>query len=270
MVWDGGFDRCVMGRGLASTIGINAHFIGGVRLYAPKRTAKINVMRPDQALNREVTYIAGTFAVNQLDYDDHLCLVSIACARRLFEYADNEATAVAIRLSDDCSKKAVKKQITAALGKDFSVRDRYEQQADFFRIALMEKLLCTLLLAFILMIASFNIIGSLSMLMLEKQADMQVFRHLGACPKQVRRIFLFEGWMISALGALCGLVIGLALCLLQQEYGLLKLGNGYEYVLSAYPVAVEPMDIAVIAVIVLVMGFAAAWYPTRNIMRNED
>ena len=270
MVWDGGFDRCVMGRGLASTIGINAHFVGGVRLYAPKRTAKINVMRPDQALNKEVTYIAGTFAVNQLDYDDHLCLVSIACARRLFEYADKEATAVAIRLSDDCSKKAVKKQISDALGKDFSVRDRYEQQADFFRIALMEKLLCTLLLAFILMIASFNIIGSLSMLMLEKQDDMQGFRHLGACPKQVRRIFLFEGWMISALGALCGLVIGLALCLLQQEYGFLKLGNGYEYVLWAYPVAVEPMDIAVIAVIVLVMGFAAAWYPTRNIMRNED
>jgi len=265
LVWDGGFDRCVMGRGLASTVGINAHFVGGVHIYAPKRTGKVNVLRPDQALHRETTFIAGTFAVNQVDYDDHLCLVSIDCARRLFEYSDTEATAVEIKLRDDCNAKQAKKRIAATLGEDFRVLDRYEQQADFFRIALIEKLLCTLLLAFILMIASFNIIGSLSMLMLEKKEDIGVFRNLGASPKQVRRIFLYEGWMISALGAAVGLVLGLVVCLLQQEYGLLKLGNGYEYVLSAYPVSVEPLDIAVITVIVLLMGFLAAWYPTRHL-----
>lgn len=269
MVWDGGFDRCVMGRGLAATLGLNAHFVGAVKLYAPKRTATINLMRPDQALNREVTFIAGTFAVNQVTYDNQLCLVTIDCSRRLFEYADTEATAIQLRLEDDCSKKQVKKQIATLLGPEFEVLDRYEQQEDFFRIARVEKLLCTLILAFILMIASFNIIGSLSMLMLEKQADMLVYRNLGANTRQIRRIFLFEGWMISALGAAIGLVIGLVICLLQQEYGLLKLGNGYDYVLSAYPVAVEPMDILVIAVIVLSMGFVAAWYPTRNILVNE-
>lgn len=265
LVWDGGFDRCVMGRGLAATVGINAHFVGGVHIYAPKRTGKVNVLRPDQALNRETTFIAGTFAVNQVDYDDHLCLVSIDCARRLFEYSEQEATAVEIKLQDGCNAKQAKKRIAAALGDGFRVLDRYEQQADFFRIALIEKLLCTLLLAFILMIASFNIIGSLSMLMLEKEKDIEVFRNLGASPLQVRRIFLFEGWMISALGALIGLVLGLVVCLLQQEFGLLKLGNGYEYVLSAYPVSVEPLDILVITVIVLLMGFLAAWYPTRNL-----
>jgi len=265
LVWDGGFDRCVMGRGLAATVGINAHFVGGVHIYAPKRTGKVNVLRPDQALNRETTFIAGTFAVNQVDYDDHLCLVSIDCARRLFEYSEQEATAVEIKLQEGCNAKQAKKRIAAALGDGFRVLDRYEQQADFFRIALIEKLLCTLLLAFILMIASFNIIGSLSMLMLEKEKDIEVFRNLGASPQQVRRIFLFEGWMISALGALIGLVLGLVVCLLQQEFGLLKLGNGYEYVLSAYPVSVEPLDILVITVIVLLMGFLAAWYPTRNL-----
>ena len=269
MVWDGGFDRCVMGRGLAATLGLNAHFVGAVKLYAPKRTATINLMRPDQALNREVTFIAGTFAVNQVTYDNQLCLVTIDCSRRLFEYADTESTAIQLRLEDDCSKTQVKKQIATLLGPEFEVLDRYEQQEDFFRIARVEKLLCTLILAFILMIASFNIIGSLSMLMLEKQADMLVYRNLGANTRQIRRIFLFEGWMISALGAAIGLVIGLVICLLQQEYGLLKLGNGYDYVLSAYPVAVEPMDILVIAVIVLSMGFVAAWYPTRNILVNE-
>lgn len=265
LVWDGGFDRCVMGRGLAATVGINAHFVGGVHIYAPKRVGKVNTLRPDQSLNRETTFIAGTFAVNQVDYDDHLCIVSIDCARRLFEYADDEVTAVELSLEPGADKKAAKRKIRKLLGDDYLVLDRYEQQADFFRIALIEKLLCTLLLAFILMIASFNIIGSLSMLMLEKKEDIVVFRNLGASPRQVRRIFLFEGWMISALGALIGLVLGLVICLLQQEYGLLKLGNGLEYVLSAYPVAVEPLDIIVITVIVLLMGFLAAWYPTRHL-----
>lgn len=265
LVWDGGFDRCVMGRGLAATVGINAHFVGGVHIYAPKRVGKVNTLRPDQSLNRETTFIAGTFAVNQVDYDDHLCIVSIDCARRLFEYADDEVTAVELSLEPGADKKAAKRKIRKLLGDGYLVLDRYEQQADFFRIALIEKLLCTLLLAFILMIASFNIIGSLSMLMLEKKEDIVVFRNLGASPRQVRRIFLFEGWMISALGALIGLVLGLVICLLQQEYGLLKLGNGLEYVLSAYPVAVEPLDIIVITVIVLLMGFLAAWYPTRHL-----
>lgn len=265
LVWDGGFDRCVMGRGLAATVGINAHFVGGVHIYAPKRRGKVNMLRPDQALNKETVFIAGTFAVNQVDYDDHLCLVSIDCARRLFDYADDEVTAVELRLEEGCDKKAAKRQIRKLLGDGYQVLDRYEQQADFFRIALIEKLLCALLLAFILMIASFNILGSLSMLMLEKKDDIAVFAHLGASSEQIRRIFLFEGWMISALGAAIGLVLGLAICLLQQEFGLLKLGNGFEYVLSAYPVSVEALDVLVIILIVLLIGFLAAWYPTRHL-----
>lgn len=265
LVWDGGFDRCVMGRGLAATVGINAHFVGGVHVYAPKRRGKVNMLRLDQALNKATVFIAGTFAVNQVDYDDHLCLVSIDCARRLFDYADDEVTAVALRLEEGCDKKAAKRQIRKLLGDDYQVLDRYEQQQDFFRIALVEKLLCTLLLAFILMIASFNILGSLSMLMLEKKDDIAVFSHLGASSEQIRRIFLFEGWMISALGAAVGLVLGLVICLLQQEFGLLKLGNGFEYVLPAYPVSVEALDILVITLIVLLIGFLAAWYPTRHL-----
>jgi len=267
-VWDGAFERCVFGRGLASEIGINAHFVGGVRIFAPKRQERINMLRPDASLNREVCYIAGTFAVNQVSYDDQLILVSIGCAERLFDYSENEATAVKLRLKDEKHSASVKRQIRKLLGDRYQVLDRYEQQADFFRIARVEKLLCALLLAFILLIASFNIIGSLSMLMLDKREDIGVLSNLGASNEQIRRIFLLEGWLISILGAVIGLAVGLTICLLQEQYGFIKLGNGYEYAISAYPVAVEALDILWISIIVLTIGFVTAWYPTRS-LRNE-
>lgn len=268
-VYDGAFNRCVMGWALANQIGINAHFVGGVKMYAPKRYERVNMLRPDQSLNKEVVYIAGTFAVNQQQYDNQYVLTSLACARQLFDYAMDEVSSVEIRVADGQSVKQVQKSIIKLIGDDFQVLDRYQQQADFFRISQIEKLLCALLLAFILMIASFNIIGSLSMLMLEKKEDILVLQNLGASSKQIRHIFLYEGWMISFLGAMIGLIAGVAICLLQQEYGLLKLGNGYEYALSAYPVSVEVLDIVLITLIVLVMGFLAAWYPTRNIKNND-
>lgn len=264
-VYDGAFERCVLGRGLASEIGINAHFVGGLHVYAPKRRGRVNLMRPDQSLNREVCFIAGTFAVQQVEYDDHLMLVSLSAARRLFDYSESEATAVELRLKDGVRTSRVQKKIQQALGPQYQVLNRYEQKEDFFRIARVEKWLCALLLLFILLIASFNIVGSLSMLMLDKQEDIQVLRNLGASASLVRRIFLYEGWLISALGAMIGLVLGLTICILQEQFGFITLGNGYEYALAAYPVAVDPLDILIITPIVLGIGFLAAWYPTRSL-----
>ena len=149
------------------------------------------------------------------------------------------------------------------------VADRYEQQSDFFRILKIEKLLTALLLAFILLIACFNVIGSLSMLIIDKQDDICILRHLGATPQIIRRIFLCEGWFIIVLGAVFGLVIGLTICLLQQHLGLLKLGSGTDYVISAYPVLVQAFDVLAVAVIVLGMGFLAAWYATRTLRSKE-
>ena len=264
-VYDGAFDRCVLGRGLASQLGVNAHFVGAVRLYAPKRTGRVNMLRPDKALNKETCYMAGTFAVNQVEYDDQLALVNIAQARRLFQYPDDVVTSVELKVAESASLSKVKKQIRQTLGSDFLVQDRYEQQEEFFKIARTEKLLCTILLAFILVIAAFNCIGSLSMLMLEKKNDVSILRSLGATNTQVRRIFLNEGWLISILGAAIGLIIGLAICLSQQQFGWLKLGNGSDYILSAYPVAVMPLDLVIISIIVLTIGFLAAYYPTRRV-----
>lgn len=264
-VYDGAFDRAVLGQGLAWQMGIGAKFIHPLQLYAPKRTAKVNMLRPDQSFNEEICYISGTFAVQQAKYDNEVMLVDINLTRRLLEYEENEVTALLIKLPPNASTRQTKQKIETLLGKEYNVLNRYEQQADFFRILRVEKLLTTILLVFILLIASFNIIGSLSMLIIDKETDIQTLSHLGASQQMIRRIFLFEGWLISNLGALSGLILGLLVCLIQEHFGILKLGSGTEYILSAYPVAVQLQDIVLVAITVLVLGFLAAWIPAKRI-----
>jgi ABC-type lipoprotein release transport system permease subunit len=268
-VYDGAFERAVLGRGLAAQIGINAHFTGALHLYAPNRTERVNLLRPDKSLMHEHAFIAGTFAVNQIEYDDQLMLVSLPLARRLFCYDDHTVSALRIQSTSNLLKQRstnlLKQRIAETLGSEYKVLDRYEQQADFFRILRIEKLLTFLLMVFILLIAGFNLIGSLTMLILDKREDIQILSHLGADESTIRRIFRTEGWLISSLGALAGLVLGTLLCLGQQHFGWLKLGNGSDYVISAYPVVVEALDILIVAVFVLALGFLTAWYPTRKL-----
>ena len=244
---------------------MNAHFTGALHLYAPKRTERINMLRPDKSLQHEYAFIAGTFAVNQLEYDDQLLLVSLPLAQRLFEYDEHTASALRIQPKDKSQIINLKSEISKTLGSGYKVLDRYEQQADFFRILRIEKWLTVLLLVFILLIASFNIIGSLTMLIIDKKEDIRILSNLGADERTIRRVFLLEGWMISALGTLSGLVIGVLVCLGQQHFEWLKLGNGSEYVVSAYPVQVQPTDILLVGIIVLVLGFVAAWIPVRKL-----
>lgn len=263
-VWDGAFERAVLGRGLAAQIGMNAHFTGALHLYAPERTGRINMLRPDLSLRHEHAFIAGTFAVNQVEYDDQMMLVSLPLAQRLFDYDEHTASALRIAPKEESKIKNLKSEIAKIVGPGYKVLDQYEQQEDFFRILRIEKLLTVLLLVFILLIASFNIIGSLSMLIIDKRESIRILSHLGADERTIRRIFLLEGWLISALGTACGVLLGVAVSLGQQHFGWLKLGNGTEYVISAYPVHVEPLDVLMVAVIVLTLGWVAAWYPTRK------
>lgn len=264
-VYDGAFDRAVLGQGLAWKLGIGARFVSGIEVYAPKREGKVNMLRPDANFNRETCFIAGTFAVNQQKYDDNLMLVDIALTRRLLDYDSTEVTALQVAVAEGYSVKQAKKEIVSILGEGYAVQDRYEQQEDFFRILRVEKLLTTLLLVFILLIATFNGIGSLSMLIIDKQQDIRTLSHLGASEKMIRRVFVLEGWMVNALGALGGLVVGLVVCLLQEHLGLLKLGNGAEYVIEAYPVAVQGWDIVMVVVVVLALGAISSWIPARRI-----
>ena len=264
-VYDGAFDRAVLGQGLAWKLGIGARFVSGIEVYAPKREGKVNMLRPDANFNRETCFIAGTFAVNQQKYDDNLMLVDIDLTRRLLDYDSTEVTALQVAVAEGYSVKQAKKEIVNVLGEGYAVQDRYEQQEDFFRILRVEKLLTTLLLVFILLIATFNGIGSLSMLIIDKQQDIRTLSHLGASEKMIRRVFVLEGWMVNALGALGGLVVGLVVCLLQEHLGLLKLGNGAEYVIEAYPVAVQGWDIVMVIVVVLALGAISSWIPARRI-----
>lgn len=264
-VYDGAFDRAVLGQGLAWKLGIGARFVHGIEVYAPKREGKVNMLRPNANFNQERCFIAGTFAVNQQKYDDNLMLVDIGLTRRLLDYDSTEVTALQVGVNKAYSIKQTKREIAAVLGDGYVLQDRYEQQEDFFRILRVEKLLTALLLIFILLIATFNGIGSLSMLIIDKQPDIRTLSHLGASDGMIRKVFVLEGWMVNTLGAIGGLIVGLGVCLLQEHFGLLKLGNGSEYVLNAYPVAVQGWDIALVSAVVLVLGAVSSWIPARKI-----
>lgn len=264
-VYDGAFDRAILGQGLAWKLGIGARFVKGMQIYAPKRYGNVNMLRPDLNFNQENCFIAGIFSVNQQKYDDNLMLVDIGLARRLFDYKENEVTALQLSIDKQYTTKQAKEEVQQVLGDNFILQDRYEQQEDFFRILRIEKLLTTLLLIFILLIATFNGIGSLSMLIIDKRQDILTLSHLGASNPMIRNIFLLEGWLVNAIGAISGIVLGLSVCLLQEHFGFLKLGNGTEYVISAYPVAVEAWDIVGVSLTVFILGAISSWIPAKKI-----
>jgi len=265
---DGAFERAVPGVGVASILGLGAHFIDPLYIYAPKRTSKINLLRPENSFNQKGTFVSGIFSVKQLQYDDHYVIVSIKLARELFDYENTKVTSAELKLAKGVDHETVQKQIKALLGKQYQVKNRYEQQESFFKIMKIEKWFTYLILCFILLIASFNIIGSLSMLIIDKKNDIETLRSLGANNQLIRRIFLFEGWLISIVGAISGIGLGTLLCLLQQHFGILKLGTGY--VVDAYPVVTNVTDLALVFVTVLAMGFLAAYYPVRYIRKKEN
>lgn len=264
-VYDGAFDRAVLGQGLAWKLGLGARFVQGIQVYAPKRESRVNMLRPDMNFNKETCFIAGIFAINQQKYDENLILVDLDLSKRLLEFEDNEITALLLSTPKDYNIKQAKRDISNLLGDGFIIQDRYEQQEDFFRILRVEKLLTTLLLIFILLLASFNGIGSLSMLIIDKQKDIQTFSHLGANNEMIRKIFMLEGWLVNTIGAMVGLILGLGICLLQEHFGLLKLGNGEEYIISTYPVAVQWWDIILVIAMVFALSVLSAWIPARKI-----
>lgn len=267
LLYDGAFQRAVPGVGVASILGLGAQFIDPLLIYAPRRSSKINLLRPENSFNQVGTFVSGIFAVQQLQYDDHYVLVSIDLARDLFEYEKAKVTAIELKLAAGADNEVVQSQIKNILGEKYQIKNRYEQQESFFKIMLIEKWITYLILCFILLIASFNIIGSLSMLIIDKKADIETLRSLGANNQLIKRIFLFEGWLISAVGALVGIGLGGILCLLQEHFGFLKLGAGY--VVDAYPVVANFTDMILVFVTVLAMGFLAAYYPVRYIQTKE-
>ena len=252
---------------LAQDMGLGARFEGYLKLYAPVRRGQITELAdPSEGFVVDSLISPGVvFAVNQAKYDRDHVICSIGFARRLFDQ-DGMLSSLQIRLKPGSDLGAVKKQMRDIVGSKYKVLDRFEQQSDTFNIMQIEKVLAYVFLTFILMVACFNIISSLSMLIIDKKADAATLRNLGATDKQIRSIFLFEGRIISAIGAVVGILLGLLLCWLQQEFGLVHMGDSAgSFVVNAYPVSVHYDDVAIVFVTVLLIGWGAAWIPTRKL-----
>ena len=252
---------------LAQDMGLGARFDGYLKLYAPVRRGQITDLEdPSDGFVVDSLISPGVvFAVNQAKYDRDHVICSIGFARRLFDQ-DGMLSSLQIRLKPGSDLAAVKKQMREIVGSKYRVLDRFEQQSDTFNIMQIEKVLAYVFLTFILMVACFNIISSLSMLIIDKKADAATLRNLGATDRQIRSIYLFEGRIISAIGAVVGILLGLLLCWLQQEFGLVHMGDSAgSFVVNAYPVSVHYDDVAIVFVTVLLIGWGAAWIPTRKL-----
>lgn len=260
---DDAADYATLGVGLSAKLGVKPRFSAPVEIYVPKRDEKVNLANPATSFNTGYAYVGGVFVTNQQVYDEGFVLLPIALVRRLLNY-DTEVSAIELKLADGADVASVKREVQTLLGGQFVVQDRYEQQEASFKMMQVEKWMTFLILSFILAIALFNVVGSLSMLMIEKKGDVGTLRNMGAGDRLIRRIFLFEGWMISGIGAVAGIVAGLALCFLQQHFGFIKLGQtAGTFVIDAYPVRVVFTDLLVTFVSVLAIGLIAAWYPVH-------
>jgi len=259
----------IPGLGVAYLLGMGYTYQQPLKIYAPKREGQLDMSNPTEGFVEDELFSPGVvFFLKQGKYDKNYILTSLDFTRRLFAQ-DGMLSSLEIRLKPGSDFDAVKAEMQQIAGDRFLVRDRYEQQDDTFRIMKIEKLIAYIFLTFILMIACFNIIGSLSMLIIDKKADVVTLRNLGASDRQITRIFLFEGRMISVIGAVIGIALGLLLCWIQQQYGLVRLGSTEgSFIVDAYPVSVHPWDVVLIFITVLLIGFLAVWYPVRYFSRR--
>ena len=262
-------DYGILGSNLLMQLGLPTDFSNPIQVFAPRKGERIDLNDPRESLNEEELYSPKVgFMVKQNKYDSQYVITNIAFARRLFE-RQGYVSAVELKLKDGVDTRQAKERIRKMLGEDFQVLDRYEQQEDTFKIMQIEKLISYLFLTFILAIACFNIIGSLSMLIIDKKQDAITLRNLGANEKLIRSIFMIEGRMICVWGAVIGIALGLLLCLLQQEFGLVRFGNSEgNYIINAYPVSVHAVDIVLIFLTVLTVGFLSVWYPVKRMSRQ--
>ena len=269
MIVDGTYDlygkngfSAVVGQGIAYNLGIGLNFLNPVNIYIISRSARL-AMNPERAIRRRVIFPSGIFSIEQ-EHNSKYMLVPIEFSRELLEF-DDEVTSLDLKLNPMVDPASVQAQITNLLGPDFDIKNRNEQNALFYRIMRSEKWAIFFILTFILIVASFNIIASLTMLIIDKTDDIRTLRNLGATQRLMKRIFLLEGWLISALGAVIGLAAGSVIAWAQARYGLIKLHGTGSFIIDAYPVVFVISDILKVFLTVLFIGFLAALIPTRYV-----
>ena len=261
---DKGRPYAVPGIGVATYLGIRINFITPLEIIFPRKTASDN-FTAENSLNRKFIFPSGIFQVEK-EYDSKYVYIPIDFARELTE-TDQGVTTIEIKFRKNADPVSVQNSITKIFGKGFVVQNRYEQQAIFYKVMRSERLAIFFILTLILIIASFNIIGSLTMLIIEKEKDIEILKSLGADNKLIRKIFIFEGWLISIIGAISGVILGFTVCWLQQKYGLVKL-QSQSLIMDSYPVVMKLKDFIIVPGTVLLIGYWAAWYPVRFLTKK--
>ena len=254
----------VFGLGIYNMLEVNlSEFATPVSVYIPKRGKNMSI-NPEESFNNEFIYPSGAFSIQQ-DFDTRFVIVPLRFARKLMDYK-TEVTAVEVSLTKESNHDAIQKELKTMLGNKYTVKNRYQQQELLYKVMQSEKFAIYLILSFILFIAAFNIVGSLSMLIMEKKKDVSILKSMGAGDKLIKRIFMTEGLLISLSGAVIGLLLGAIICWIQMKFGVIPLegGNG-AFVVQSYPVEFRLMDFVWVFVIVFVIGYIAAWYPVRQI-----
>ena len=257
-----GINYTVVGAGIASTLGIRPELLDHIMIYVPKK-GKLTSLNPARAVNQNYVFPAGVFSLLE-EVDSKYILVSYNFAADLFK-SDNLVSSIELGLRPYSDVKKVQTQIQNIIGDEFHVKNKYQQHDLIYKTMESEKWAAYLILVFILIIASFNILGSLSMLIIDKKEDIYILRSMGATSKTIRQIFLFEGWLISVVGAVIGSILGVFICWIQIKYGIITLPGAGSFVVSAYPVKVIFSDILLVVSIVLFIGFLASWYPIKFI-----
>lgn len=255
----------VIGHGIAYYLSVGLNFVESIKIYVIKRSDK-KILSAEKAINKKNIYPVGIFSIQQ-ELDTKYILVPIDFARDLLNY-ENEVSAIELKLKDDVNIKDAQEKISTILGSDYAVKDRYRQHEMLYKIMQSEKWAIFLILTFILIIASFNIIGSLTMLIIDKKKDISILQSLGADMAVIRRIFLYEGWLICVVGAVSGLILGALICWAQQEFGLVKLSGSGSFVVDTYPVKMKFTDFVYVLITVVFIGFTVSWYPVRYITKK--
>ena len=254
--------RAVLGLELEGALGVDVvHSLAPVTVYLPRRNVSA-VVTPEDALNNGVLYPAGTFAIQQ-EFNSKYVITNIQFMRNLLELGSHEMSALEIGTRPGINENMLKEKLEQLLGTSYKVQTRYEQNQSLYAIMQTEKWAVYVILSFIMIIAAFNMIGSLYMLVIEKEKDITILKAMGARKSLIMRIFLAEGLIIAGIGTALGFTLGVAFCLLQQRFGIIKL-EGTSFLVDAYPVNMHPEDFVLVFVTIMVIGIAASWYPARR------
>ena len=265
-LYQGEVPQAIVGRGIANNLRLNIHFVDPLYLYFPSRNSPISLINPTSSLNQERVFPSGIFSIEQ-GFDNKYIYIPIEVARNLTEY-DNEVTSVELYLKEGSDKEELKGEFGNALGEDFIIKNRYEQNETLYRMMGSEKLSIYIILLFVIIIISCNLFGSLSMLIIEKREDVESLKSMGANDKLIKHIFLLEGWFISIIGIIAGTILGLIICFIQMKYGIVTMpGN---FIIDSYPVVVKFVDVALTVCGVAAIGYLAAKLPLLILKKVEN